>query len=386
MLKPFTIAVTDAALEDLAAALARTRFAGDAGFSGWEDGTPPAYVRELVTHWRIAFDWRAQEAALNRFTQLRGDVDGTQLHLIHERGTGPKPFPLLLVHGYPDSFWRFHKLIPLLTNPAAHGGDAADAFDVVAPNLPGYGWSEVRLDYGGVFGFGDLFAKLMADLGYERYGAHGGDWGSTVTELLARSHGKHVAGIHLTDVPFWHAFTKPDNPSAAEARFLKANQTFQMRDGAYAMLQGTRPATPASALADSPAGLAAWIVEKFYEWSDCHGDIEARFSRDELLTNVMIYWASGTIGSSFLPYRDFVKAGAGRWTTEAARGWLGTHKTPAGFALFPRDITRPPREWAERFFNVQRWSEMPNGGHFAALEEPELLAQDIRDFFRSLRE
>jgi pimeloyl-ACP methyl ester carboxylesterase len=385
MMEMFRIDVPEATLDDLRQRLDRTRFACDDGLAEWADGTPPAYVRELVTHWRDRFDWRAQEAMLNRFHQLRGEIDGTVLHVIHERGTGPRPFPLLLVHGYPDSVWRFHKLIPMLTDPGAHGGDPADAFDVVAPSLPGYGWSLPRPDHGGAFGFGDLFAQLMSQLGYARYGAHGGDWGSTVTELLARSHARHVAGIHLTDVPFWHAFNSPDDVSGAEAKFLKAGQTFQMQDGAYAMIQGTRPAAPATALADSPAGLAAWIVEKFYEWSDCGGDIETRFSKDELLTNVMIYWATATIGSSFLPYRDFAKAGAARWTKEAARGWLGSDQVPAGFALFPKDILTPPRAWAERFFNVQRWTEMDRGGHFAALEEPELLANDIRSFFRPLR-
>lgn len=385
MLEPFTIAVPDDVLRDLTERLARTRLSNDAGFAAWDDGTPPAYVRDLVAHWRDRFDWRAQEAALNGFRHLRGDVDGTRLHCIHQRGKGPHPFPLLLVHGYPDSVWRFGKVIPMLTHPAIHGADPADAFDVVAPSLPGYGWSEARPDHGGAFGFGDLFAKLMSMLGYERYGAHGGDWGSTVCELLARSHAGHVAGIHLTDVPFWHAFQKPDDLSQAERKFIEANQEFQMKGGAYALIQATRPATPANALADSPAGLAAWVVEKFFEWSDCGGDLESRFSKDELLTNVMIYWTTGTIGSSFLPYRDFAKAGPMRWIKEAARGWIGTDRTPAGFALFPKDIGTPPREWAERFFNVRRWTEMDRGGHFAALEEPELLVEDIRAFFRPLR-
>jgi microsomal epoxide hydrolase len=342
-------------------------------------------VRELVAYWRDQFDWRVQESALNRFHQLRGEIDGKALHCIHQAGVGPAPMPLLLVHGYPDSIWRFTKLIPLLTDPGAHGGDPADAFHVVAPSLPGYGWSEARSDHGGVFGFGDLFAKLMAELGYDRYGAHGGDWGSTAVELLARSHGRHLTGIHLTDVPWWHAFNKPDDLSREEKTFLDKSQAWQMEGGAYALIQGTRPATPANALADSPAGLAAWIVEKFHEWSDCGGDVETRFSKDELLTNIMIYWTTGTIGSSFLPYRDFAKAGAARWMKEAARGWLGTDATPAAFALFPKDIGMPPRAWAERFFNVERWTEMERGGHFAAFEEPELLAEDIRSFFRDKR-
>jgi microsomal epoxide hydrolase len=226
---------------------------------------------------------------------------------------------------------------------------------------------------------------MSRELGYERFGAHGGDWGSTVTEHLARSHAASVVGIHLTDVPFWHAFQAPDDPSPAEAKLLAANQQFPMQEGAYAMIQGTRPQTLADGLNDSPAGLAAWIVEKFERWSDCDGDVERRFSKDELLTNVMIYWATETIGSSFLPYYDITHAGVARWIVEKAKDWLASTRVPAGFALFPKDLTRPPREWAERFFDVKRWTEMPRGGHFAAMEEPELLANDLREFFRPLR-
>ena len=386
MLEPFTIAVPDETLDDLAKRLGTARLPRDDGPVGWEDGTDPAYLRELIAYWRDDFRWRREEAALNQFRHLRGQVDGTAIHLIHEKGRGPAPMPLLLTHGYPDSFFRFYKLIPLLTHPGAHGGDAADAFDVVVPSLPGYGFSEARRNNGGTFGFGDLWHKLMTtELGYSRFGLHGGDWGSTLAEHLARSHRDSVIGIHLTDVPFWHAFHKPENLSSAEKKYLEASERFQKEGGAYAMIQGTRPQTPAPGLNDSPVGLAAWIVEKFYEWSDCKGDIETRFTKDELLINIMIYWVTQTIGSSFLPYRDFMKASGVRWASEAAKGWIGSDRTPAGFALFPKDITTPPREWAERFYNVQRWTEMSAGGHFAALEEPQKLAEDIRAFFRPLR-
>ena len=386
MLEPFNIAVPEEVFQDLRRRLDTTRLPS-AGERGWEDGTDPAYLRSLVDYWRDGFDWRAQEALLNRFGHLRGTIDGTTIHLIHEKGRGPAPLPLILTHGYPDSFFRFYKLIPLLIDPAAHGGDAADAFDVVVPSLPGYTFSEPRLDKGGVFGFGDLWHTLMADeLGYEKFGAHGGDWGSTVTEHLARSHARSIVGIHLTDVPFWHTFQKPNDLSAAESKYLADIESFQKNSGAYAMIQGTRPRTPAPALNDSPVGLAAWIIEKFYEWSDCDGNIEARFTKDELLINIMLYWTTQTIESSFLPYRGFMKAGAARWIKEAVRGWIGSSKTPGGFALFPKDIATPPRQWAERFYNVQRWTEMPRGGHFGALEEPELLVEDIRAFFRPLRQ
>lgn len=385
MLQPFTIHVPEAVLTDLAERLARTRLPGDEGLEPWDDGTPPAYTAELVAYWRDTFDWREHEAALNRFNHLRGEIDGTAVHCIHEAGKGPSPLPLLLVHGWPDGVWRFHKLIPLLTDPGAHGGDPADAFDVVVPGLPGYGWSDTRAKHGGTFGFGDLFHRLMRALGYDRFGAHGGDWGSTVVEHLARSHARHVAGIHLTDVPIWHTVRKPADPTPAETKYFADVEAFRQEGAAYARIQGTRPATPAAALNDSPAGLASWIVEKFQAWSDCGGDVESRFSKDELLTNVMIYWTTQTIGSSFLPYRDFLKAGPVRMAAEAAKGWVGSDRTPAAFALFPKDLVKPPREWAERFYNVQRRTEMGRGGHFAALEEPELLAEDIRAFFRTLR-
>jgi pimeloyl-ACP methyl ester carboxylesterase len=386
MLEPFRIAIPDPVIEDLRRRLNDARLPPDDHERDWTDGTSPAYLRELVEYWRTGIDWRAQEALLNRFHQLRGPVDGTTIHLIHEKGRGPRPMPIILTHGFPDSAFRFQKLIPLLIDPAGNDAAAEDSFDVVAPSLPGYAFSEQRSASGGVFGFGDLWQKLMTDeLGYARFGAHGGDWGSTVTEHIARSHAGSVIGIHLTDVPFWHAFQKPEDLTAVERGYLAHIEDFQKGEGAYAMIQGTRPQTLAPGLNDSPAGLAAWIVEKFKAWSDCGDAVETRFSKDELLANIMLYWTSQSIGSSFQPYRDFMKAGALRWTMEAAKGWLGSSRTPAGFALFPKDLSNPPREWAERFFNVQRWTEMPSGGHFAAMEEPELLAKDIRAFFRPLR-
>lgn len=382
-MQPFQIAIPQSVLDDLKSRLSNAKLPQDAA-NDWSQGTNPAYLRELIAFWRDEFDWRAQEAKLNRFRQFMVTVDGTRLHLIHERGRGPNPMPLLLTHGYPDSFFRFAKLIPLLTDPASHGGDAADAFDIVAPSLPGYAFSEARTGHGGLFGFADLLHKMMTGpLGYAAFAAHGGDWGSTITEHLARSHASSVIAIHLTDVPFWHAFRKPSDLSDVEQRYLDRLERWQKEGGAYAMIQATRPRTAAAGLLDSPVGLAAWIVEKFQEWSD--GDVERAFSKNELLTNVMLYWATGTIGSSFQPYSDTMSAGAVRWMTEAAKQWLAPHRTPAAFALFPKDISHAPRAWAERFFNVQRWTEMPHGGHFAALEQPAALAQDIREFLRPYR-
>jgi len=377
------ITVPDAVLADLSARLAAARLPAADHDDDWADGTSPEYLRDIIGYWLEHFDWRTQEAALNKFSHFRATVDDTSLHFIHERGRGPAPLPILLLHGYPDSFYRFVKLIPLLTDPAACGGDSSDAFDVIVPSLPGYGFSEPRTRAGGAFGFGDVLHNLMVGtLGYERYAAHGGDWGGVVTELLARSHATYLAGIHLTDVPFFHIFQKPDDLSTAENAFFDKIEKWQHDEGAYALIQSTRPRTASPALNDSPAGLAAWIVEKFQRGRDCGGDIEKRFTKDELLTNIMIYWTTQTIETSFQPYRDFMKAGAARWTIETVRGWIGSDATPAAFARFPADISQPPREWAERFFNVQRWTEMSTGGHFAAFEEPEMLAADIRSFFR----
>jgi pimeloyl-ACP methyl ester carboxylesterase len=380
----FEIRIPESALEDLHRRLARTRPVPQDDATDWAAGTSPAYLRELLEYWRSQYDWREQEARLNGFAHFRATVGGTVLHFIHERGRGDAPLPIVLTHGYPDSFLRFLKLIPLLTDPAAHGADPRDAFHVVVPSLPGYAFSDKLA--GGTFDFGKLWHELMTDeLGYERFGAHGGDWGSTVTEHLARSHAASVVGIHLTDVPFWHTFQKPRDLSPAEEKFLGEMEKFQMQEGAYAMIQATRPQTLADSLNDSPAGLAAWIVEKFQRWSDCEGDVERRFTKDELLTNITTYWLTESIGSSFLPYYDMTHAGIARWMLEKAKEWAGSSDVPAGFALFPKDLSNLPREWAQRFFNVQRWTQLPRGGHFGAMEEPELLAEDIRAFFRPLR-
>jgi pimeloyl-ACP methyl ester carboxylesterase len=386
-IQSFEIKVPQETLDDLDARLLRTRPLPDGDVTSWEAGASPAYLGQLVEHWRDSFDWRAHEAELNRWSHFRASVDGAAVHFIHERGRGDSPLPLVLTHGFPDSFLRFTKVIPLLTDPESHGGDPQDAFDVVVPSLPGFAFSERPEKGASIFQVGDLWHKLMTEeLGYGRFGAHGGDWGSTVTEHLARSHGAALVGIHLTDVPFWHAFQKPRDPSPDEQRYFAALDERQMREGAYAMIQGTRPQTLADALNDSPVGLAAWIVDKFQRWSDCHGDVETRFTKDELLTNVMLYWATETIGTSFLLYHDVIHASAGRWIVEMAKNWVGSSKVPAGFAMFPRDLPHPPRQWAQRFFNVQRWTEMPRGGHFAAQEEPELLARELRAFFRPLRQ
>jgi pimeloyl-ACP methyl ester carboxylesterase len=383
----FRIEVAPEVLSDLRQRLKNTRWSYQREGTNWDAGTDLDYLKELVDYWQNTYDWRKQETALNQFAHFKTEVDGIGIHFIHARGKGPNPFPIILTHGYPDSSYRFAKIIPMLTDPQSFGGRAEDAFDVVVPDLPGYGFSDQPTKNGTIFHVNDFWARLMTDkLGYKQFGAHGGDWGSTVTEQLARSHPDSVVAIHLTDVPFGHIFQKPADPSPAEKKLFKSKEEWLQKEGAYALIQSTKPQSIAHGLNDSPAGLAAWIVEKFRSWSDCGGKIESRFTKDELLTHVMIYWATGSIGSSFLPYYDYANASALTWMKEGMKKWTGSSQVPAAFALFPKDISQPPREWAERFFNVQRWTEMAHGGHFAAMEEPELLAEDIRTWFRTFRD
>jgi len=384
--RSFKIQVPQETLEDLRQRLAKTRWPDEVEGAEWDYGTNLAYLKTLVQYWQNKFDWSEQEEVINRFAHFRTEIDGFGIHFIHERGRGENPLPIILTHGFPDSFLRFAKIIPMLTDPAEYGGDPADSFDVVVPSLPGYGFSDKPTKAGMLFRVADLWATLMTErLGYERYGAHGGDWGSTVTEHLARIYSDSVVGIHLTDVPFSHLFEKPKDLSASEKKFIARSKKWEQEEGAYAMIQSTKPQSLAYGLNDSPAGLAAWIVEKFRSWSDCDGDIETRFTKDELLTNLTVYWVTETINSSFRFYYDAMNAGAMTWIVEMVKKWVGSSKVPTGFASFPRDLLPPPREWAERFFNIQRWTEMPRGGHWAAMEEPELLAEDLRAFFRPLR-
>jgi microsomal epoxide hydrolase len=383
---PFNVEIAQQVLDDLQRRLANTRWTDEIDNADWSRGANLAYLQSLVRYWKTDFDWRAQEQAINRFAHFRSDIDGTRIHFIHERGKGRHCLPIVLTHGFPDSFLRFAQIIPLLTDPAAHGADPDDAFDVVVPSLPGYGFSGRPETPGMLFKVADLWAILMTQrLGYTRFAAHGGDWGSTVTEHLARSHSDAVIGIHITDVPFFHLFEKPKNLTAKEQKLIEQTQQWTQKQGSYALIQGSKPQTLSYGLNDSPVGLAAWIVDKFRDWSDCDGDVESSFTKDQLLTNITLYWVTETIGSSFRFYFDAGNAGAMTWIVELVKKWTGSSKVPTGFARFPHDIHPPPREWVERFFNVQHWTDMPRGGHFTAMEEPELLAEDIRAFFRPLR-
>ena len=381
--QPFELHASDDTLRDLRERLDRTRWPDEIPGSGWDYGSNLDYVKELVEYWRSGFDWRAQERAINSFPQFRANVDGMGIHFMHERGKGPNPWPLVLTHGWPSTFAEMLKIVPLLTDPAAHGGDPADSFDVVVPSLPGYGCSDMTTERGvNLSRVSDIWTSLMAEgLGYANFGAHGGDWGVGVTIALGRDHHDHVQGIHVTNMLAAWPYTGPGSRelSQEEQDFVAAFRDWQESEGGYGHIQATKPQTLAYALNDSPVGLAAWIVEKFRSWSDCDGDVERRFTKDELLTNITIYWATQTINSSTRIYFE-----------NRARPLLFNQgervQVPCGLALFPGENSRHgPREWAERFLNVQRWTEMPRGGHFAAAEEPELLAADLRAFFRPLR-
>ena len=382
-IQPFTINIPQATLEDLRERLARTRWPDEVEGAGWDYGTNVGYLKELVDYWQHTFDWRAQEAKLNKYAQFRADIDGVGIHFIHERGKGPDPTPLLLLHGWPDSFYRYHKVIPRLSDPASYGGNPADSFDVIVPSLPGFGFSDRPSARGATsIRTAELLARLMTEvLGYQKYAVAGGDIGSRVTRLLALAHPESLVGMHLTDIGFPGEIAFPpdvSNPSTTEQQFLGSVAGWFFQEGGYIMIQSTRPQTISYPLNDSPVGLAGWLVEKFRAWSDCGGDVEKRFSKDELLSHIMIYWVTETISSTArLYYEDSHTAP----TLQA-----GQHiEVPAGVATFPKDLTLPPRELGERFLRVQRWTHMPSGGHFAAWEEPELLVSDMRTFFRPLR-
>lgn len=375
--QPFQINVPQTVLDDLQERLARVRWPDEISGAAWDYGTNLEYLKELTDYWRDDYDWRAQEADLNRFEHYKADIDGFGLHFIHERGTGPNPRPLLLLHGWPDSFYRMVKIIPMLTDPARYGGDPADSFAVIVPSLPGFGFSDRPSERGeDVSRTAERLSRLMTELGYERYAIHGGDGGSPLAQYLAFTQPEAVTGIHLTDIG-WHTSMTLDRStlSEVEEQYLAELDRQGMSESGYVMIQGSKPPTLAYGLNDSPVGLAGWIVEKFRAWSDCGGDVEQSYTKDELLTNIMIYWVTQTINSSIRSYYEGMHS--------SAMYAIQRVEVPVGMALFPKD-NPPPRELAERSLNVQRWTEMPSGGHFAALEEPELLVQDLRAFFRQL--
>lgn len=379
--EPFSLPYSEAAMEDLRLRLARTRWPDAAPAPGWEYGADLHYMQQLCTYWKDQFDWKAQLEKLSAFHHYRCTVDGIGIHFIHERGRGPAPIPLILTHGWPGSFLEMLRMIPLLTDPASHGGDPKISFDVVVPSLPGFGFSDRPRQPGmNTWRIAELWVKLMAALGYDRFAAQGGDFGASVSTILGLRHPGHVLGIHLNYIPgTYRPYLKPGTKlDAIEQESLEDTDRWYADFGAYAHLQRTTPLTAAYGLNDSPAALAAWIVEKFRDWADCGGEVERRFSKDELLSNVTLYWMTETIHSS------------GRLYYESSRAPLQFKENeqvpvPCAIAHFPREAPFPPRAWVERGYNIQQWTEMPRGAHFAAAEEPELLAQDIAGFFGRLQ-
>jgi pimeloyl-ACP methyl ester carboxylesterase len=319
---------------------------------------------------------------LNELPQFRIALDGLHIHFVHVRGKGPVPLPLVITHGWPGSFVEMRKLIPLLTDPAANGGAAEDAFDVVVPSLPGYGFSDRPSERGmDPKRIAALWVRLMKELGYERFGAQGGDWGSIVSLALGLDHAEHMIAIHLNYIAgrFLLGGSLNAQPEDEIARaYWGELRAWYEAEGGYNHQQATKPQTLSYGLSDSPVGLVAWIIEKFRTWSDCAGDVESVFTRDELLTNVMIYWLTGTASSSVRLYYESRQR-------PLSLSQVNRVNTPVAVALFPKEFATPPRALAERALRIERWTEMPKGGHFAAMEQPELLASDLREFFRTFR-
>jgi microsomal epoxide hydrolase len=379
--RPFVVAVPDSVLEDLRARLARTRLPDQIPGTGWELGTDLTYLRGLLAYWRDEFDWRTQERALNRLAHFRTAIDGIDLHFVHERSASPDAVPLLLLHGWPGSFVEFVDLVAPLTDPAAHGGSPFDAFHVVIPSLPGFGFSTAPRERGyNPERIADIMAALMERLGYARYGVQGGDWGAIIGRSLAGNYPDRVIGFHSN---FILGGPPPGaDPTAGvtpEEQALRDERVAAFAEGsAYQEIQGTKPQSLGYGLNDSPAGLAAWIVEKFHGWTDHDGDLEQAVPRDKILTNITLYWVTGSITSSTRIYYESRHTPPTRPVAYVA--------VPTAGAIFPKEIYFTPRAWAESRYNIVRWTVMPRGGHFAALEEPDLLLADIRAFFRELRQ
>ena len=378
---PFEISVSEADLVDLFDRLARTRWPDAETVDDWTQGIPRSYVQEVCEYWRTSYDWRAREAALNAYPQFRttlsgGSAEPLGFHFLHVRSPEANAFPLVLTHGWPGSTVEFMKAIGPLTDPAAHGGDPADAFHVVAPSLPGYGFSDKPSRTGwGTERIATAWDELMVRLGYDRYGAQGGDWGSAVTTRIGAQNLGHCAGIHVNMAV---AFPGPDDMAdltPAEMVSLGKAGHYQEKDSGYSKQQSTRPQTLGYGLVDSPVGQLAWILEKFWAWTDNNGHPEDALGRDEMLDNVMFYWLNGAGASSARLY----------WESFASFSGV-TVDIPAGISQFPKEIFTCSRRWAERVYtDIRHWGELDHGGHFAAFEEPEVYVNEVRAFFRHVR-
>jgi pimeloyl-ACP methyl ester carboxylesterase len=381
MKQPFVIKIEQEKLDDLDRRLAQARWPDSLSDSDWQYGTNLEYMKELADYWRNQFNWRVQEQAMNSFSHFRMNVDGFGIHFIHERGRGPNPVPLMMIHGWPGTFWEMHRILPLLIDPAKHGGNPNDSFDVVIPSLPGYGFSD-RPTKPGMNGprMADLFTELMSRLGYSRFVAQGGDWGATISTWLGLNHPDNLLLIHLNYIPGSYSpfLESTDILLESEKQFLQQKDQWYRQEGAYAHIQATRPLSLAFGLNDSPVGLAAWILEKYRDWSDCGGNVESRFSKDELLTQINIYWFTETIHSSIRLYQEAMNVPVQLKKNQRV-------EVPCCVARFAKEAPMAPREWVERGYRVERWTEISRGGHFAAWEEPGLLAEDLRASVRPFR-
>lgn len=383
-IEAFTINVPDAEIADLQRRLDNTRFPDQLDSTSWEYGTNLAYLRELVEYWRNDFDWRSQEALLNQFDHFTTYVDDLQMHFIHQRSSNPDAIPLLLVHGWPGSISEFYKIIGPLTEPQQHGGNRDDSFHIIAPSLPGFGFSGIPDDPGySPERIALLLARLMEQLGYEQYALAGGDWGAIINRHLANHYPERLIGLHsnmiIAGPPQDEALRDAADPD--ELALMEARRSYMQNEVGYQQIQGTKPQTLGYALTDSPAGLAAWIAEKFHGWSDmpqgADGDLDDHFSKDEILTNISIYWFTRTITSSTRIYYEN--------RNTAAIKPVDYIDVPTGVAIFPAEIYLAPRTWVEAAYDLRHWSLMPEGGHFAALEKPDLYLEDVRAFYRLLR-
>jgi pimeloyl-ACP methyl ester carboxylesterase len=383
---PYLVEIPQNVLDDLSLRLANARWVDDFANDDWRYGANVAYLKELVDHWRHRYDWRRTEARINALPNFRTEIDGVPIHYIHVRGNGPAPLPLMLNHGWPWTFWDYQKLIGPLSDPASHGGDPADAFEVIAPSLPGFGFSSPLTKTGANFWTtADLWVSLMAELGHDRFATQGADWGALVSAQLGHKYAARLIGLHVQLLSPLGFFTgergsAPEDFAPEEQHYQARNARFGTQESGYMHLQSTKPQTPSVALNDSPIGLLAWIVEKRRTWSDCHGDVETRFSKDDLIDTVMIYWLTGTFATSA---RYYYEARNSPWQPSHDR--MPRVEAPTAVAVFPSEVVLHARAWAERTYNVKRWTVMPAGGHFGPMEEPALLIDDLRAFFRCYR-
>ena len=380
-MEPFRVDIPNSVLQDLKRRLGSTRWPGEISDSGWDYGSDRDYVKSLCEYWENEFDWRKQERHINSFSNYIADIDNLTVHFIYERGKGPDPLPIVITHGWPSTFAEMLDIIPMLTDPESHGGSAADSFDVVIPSIPGYGFSQKpELPGMNVAQVASIWTKLMTkELGYESFVAQGGDWGATISNWLGYDHSKSCSGIHLNCLTMRH----PDGPQTKEEKDWEERFTkYQIMQEGYRTQQATKPQTLSYAMMDSPVGVAAWILEKFYSWSDIkNNNIESVYSKDILLANIMVYLVSNTFNTSSWIYFGRREEGGRFFPKDFHR-----IEVPTGVAIFPKEMSEwPPRSYVERIFNIKHWTKMPNGGHFAALEQPELLVNDIRVFAQTLR-